>query len=191
VGDAEAPRERYGPLVGLLASWLSVGVAALAPWPAPAHPADRAAAAGVPLDRVEYLDFHVHAHLDVFLNARRVRVPALIGIDEAAIEDVGEQGRCLQPCISALHTHDTDGIIHIESGERRTFRLGQFFTVWGVRLDRRCVQRFCRPRTRIGTYVDGRRRTADPRTLHLADGQEIAIVIGRPPKTIPSRFPLE
>src|SRR4051794_32473983 len=51
------------------------------PWPAPPDPLRRARAAGLTPERREQLAYHVHAHLDVFVNGRVVRVPAGIGIE--------------------------------------------------------------------------------------------------------------
>ena len=68
--------------------------------------------------------FHIHAKLRVFVAGRQVQVPADIGIDP--------EGRFISP----LHTHDTTGIIHMESTRPYPFTLGQFFTVWGVAFGR-------------------------------------------------------
>src|SRR5207248_2370726 len=115
------------------------------PWRAPADPLRRARLAGLTPERHEFLLYHVHAHLDIFVNAHRVVVPAGIGIN---IHDPGVQhGRiadgsmaygginlCSQPCISPLHTHDDSGILHTESKRSHPNRLGQFFTEWAVAL---------------------------------------------------------
>jgi hypothetical protein len=45
------------------------------PWPALSDPLDRAVAAGLEPTTHEFLDFHVHAHLDVFVNGSAVEVP--------------------------------------------------------------------------------------------------------------------
>src|SRR3974377_75222 len=52
-----------------------------APWPAPAPPMARARAAGLVPETAESLEYHVHAHLDVFVNGTQITVPAGIGID--------------------------------------------------------------------------------------------------------------
>jgi hypothetical protein len=167
-----------------------------APWPAPADPLGLTVAAGLLPERKETLTHHVHAHLDVFLNGRRVVVPAGIGIN---IKDPGVKvfrdtpdgskayggiELCAKPCISPLHTHDNTGILHTESASAVPNRLGQFFTEWGVRLGRACVGGYCRP-TSIGFFVNGNRHRGDPRAILLTDHKEIAIVIGTPPKKIP------
>jgi hypothetical protein len=78
---------------------------------------------------------HIHQHLDVFDNGRRVTVPAGIGIGDTFI--------------SPLHTHDTSGVMHVESPTIRPFTLAEFFGVWGV------------PLAHAKVYVDGKR--FDPR----------------------------
>jgi hypothetical protein len=171
--------------------------AAVPSWSAPPNPLQRTAAAGLKPEPFETLIHHVHAHLDVFVNGAPVRVPAGIGIN---IHDLGVHSapladgttgyggiqRCAQPCISPLHTHDDTGILHTESPSPVPHRLRQFFIEWGVRLTPRCVSRYCRPATSIKIYIDGRPFAGDPRTIRLTDREEIAIVIGTPPTTIPS-----
>ena len=166
-------------------------------WGAPSDPLKRTAMAGLKAEKRESLTFHVHAHLDVFIDKRPVVVPAGIGINikdpgvkrfrdpKAGIVYGGIDG-CAQPCISPLHTHDHLGIIHTESATPKPNRLGQFFTEWGVRLDRNCVGSYCAPAVRVAIYVDGKRFKGDPRTIELVDRREIAIAIGTPPAKIPS-----
>jgi hypothetical protein len=165
-------------------------------WPAPPNPLQLTVAAGLKPEPFETLIHHVHSHLDVFVNGAVVRVPAGIGINihdpgvhrftsaDGKTAYGGIQG-CAQPCISPLHTHDDSGIVHTESPSPIPNRLGQFFIEWGVRLTPSCVGSYCRP-TSIKILVDGRPFTGDPRTIQLTDHKEIAIVIGTPPKAIPT-----
>ncbi len=166
-------------------------------WPAPPNPLKLTVAAGLKPEPFETLIHHVHAHLDVFVNGAPVRVPAGIGIN---IHDHGVHSspladgttgyggiqRCAQPCISPLHTHDDTGILHTESPSPAPNRLRQLFIEWGVRLTPACVGRYCGPATKIKIYVNGRPFAGDPRGILLTDHEEIAIVIGTPPTTIPS-----
>ena len=169
-----------------------------APWSAPSDPMRLARLASLVPERAELLQYHVHSHLDVFVNGRATSVPAGIGID------IGNPGvhrfdtpigaayggisLCDRPCISPLHTHDRSGVLHTESATPKPNRLGQLFTEWGVRLDGSCVGGCCRPGAAIAVYVDGKRYPGDPRRIGLIDGREIAIVIGSPPKQIPAGF---
>lgn len=87
--------------------------------------ADRIKAAGLSVLKAEGHAEHFHAHLDVYTDGKAMIVPADIGFEHnAAGTPTG---------ISALHSHDDSGIIHVEAptvGE--TYTLGQFLTEWGV-----------------------------------------------------------
>ncbi len=76
-----------------------------------------AAVDGIPCETQEYSTYHVHAHLDVFVNGQRNAVPAGIGIPQ-------------NKCLFWMHTHSDDGIIHIESPKERQFTLGEFIDIW-------------------------------------------------------------
>lgn len=145
------------------------------PWPPEiAHLADRLQALGLPLLGQEGLVVHVHEHLDVFVNGRRLVVPGGIGINDGSF-------------ISPLHTHDPTGVIHVESPTKEHFSLAELFAIWGVRFGSHRVGGYHAP-TPIRFYVDGRQVKSDPRQLELAAHQEIAIAIGTLPKHIPSRY---
>jgi hypothetical protein len=170
-------------------------------WTAPPNAMAHSRAAGLTPERAEHLEFHVHAHLDVFVNGRPIVVSPGIGInihDPAVRSFANPDGStsyggidppCRQVCISPLHTHDPDGVLHTESRTAVPNRLGQFFVEWGVRLTDSCVGQYCAPKTPIAVYLNGRRFDLDPRDIQLTDLSEIAIVIGTPPSVIPSVFP--
>ena len=154
------------------------------PWPAPPNPMKLTRKAGLFPERAEFLQYHVHAHLDVFVNGKPIRVPAGIGID---IKDPGVTSEkladgttsyggielCRRVCISPLHTHDDTGVLHTETKTVQPNRLGQFFTEWAVRLTPECVGGYCKPKAPIAIYVDGQAYDGDPRDIELSDGKEI------------------
>ena len=151
---------------------------------------ERVAAAGLPGFTSEQLFFHVHAHLDVFVDGKAVPVAAGIGIsDELGKTQQAGKSKCANPCISPLHTHDDSGVLHVENDKERQITLGQLFTEWGVRFSADCVGGYCAPDKPHKAYVGGQEFTGDPSTIVLKDREEIAIVIGTPPSTIPSAFP--
>jgi hypothetical protein len=168
-------------------------------WPAPPNPLELTVRAGLHPEPKETLVYHVHAHLDVFVDGRPVQVPAGIGINIAdpnvqhgqwnGDPAYGGISGCAQPCISPLHTHDDSGVIHTESGTSTPNRLGQFFTEWDVTLSGGCVGTFCPPGTAIAVYVDGKLYSGNAAEISLTDRKEIAFIIGSPPKQIPSSFP--
>ena len=169
----------------------------------PASSADRVAqltsAAGLQMETHETLTFHVHAHLDVFIDGQHRTVPGGIGIvitdprvhtgeTDGAPAYGGIAAACLQPCISPLHTHDISGVLHTESASSVPNTLGQFFTEWDVRLDGQCVGDYCTPATTIELYVNGKQMPLTSATgLPLTDREEIAIVIGARPARIPAQ----
>jgi len=115
---------------------------------------------------------HTHQHLDVFVDGRRVIVPAGIGIGDGFI--------------SPLHTHDASGVIHVESTTVRSFSLAEFFAVWGVRVTKTCLGDECGA-GKLHFFVDGK-PAADPNRIVLTHHQEIAVAFGRPPKPVPSSY---
>jgi hypothetical protein len=170
-------------------------------WPRPPQTAKLATAAGLELERAEQLAYHVHAHLDLFVDGRRVEVPAAIGIaiDDPAVKEfpsefgtdyggIDPQVGCENPCISPLHTHSADGVLHTESAVTSPNTLGQFFTEWDVALDAECVGDYCAPETTIEVFVDGEPYEGNLAEIELVDRREIAIVVGSPPEEVPSDF---
>lgn len=146
-----------------------------APWP-PEYEflADRLLPLGLTTLPQEAVATHYHSHLDIFVNGRRVVVPAAIGINQGA------------GYITELHTHDTRGVIHIESPkENDHFSLGQFLAEWGVFLNGRCIGAYC---DGLKWYLNGKLQTGNPQSYTLQSHDEIAIVVGKPPAKIPSSF---
>lgn len=166
-GVAAAALVTGGVLTGLAGG--DRGHAAVHPsWPAPADTADRARRIGLSVAPMEGTARHFHTHLDVFVDGRRVVVPAQLGIAPSGRE------------MSELHTHDTTGVLHIEAptaGKR--YVLGQLFAEWNVRLDATHLGglRTGGGRT-LTAYVDGRPRTGNPATVELTPHREIALVYG-------------
>jgi len=168
-------------------------------WPAPSpdRVLELVSAAGLVPETAESLEYHVHAHLDVFVNGRHQTVPAGVGIvtTDPAVHTGTIDGQpayggisvpCAQPSISPLQTHAVTGILHTESATRVDNTLGQFFTEWDVPLTAQCVATYCTPQTRIAIFVNGRRqRFAAAARIALSNHKEIALVIGRPPSRIP------
>lgn len=146
-----------------------------APWPFPDHPGARIRAAHLPpFKNKGGSTAHPHLHVDVFVNGRPVTIPALLGL--------------VAP-YSSLHTHADSGIVHLEtSDDRASFTLGQLFTVWGVRLNDRCVGGYCRPETPLRVYIDGVEVHGHLRDIALKPYKEVALVVGAPPRFVPRTY---
>ena len=75
------------------------------------------------IDGHENLSQHFHATVMITIDGVAEIIPANV---------------CIIPgCMAEVHTHDTTGELHIESSQPgKTFRLGDFFAVWGTSIDR-------------------------------------------------------
>lgn len=133
---------------------------------------DRLRPLGLDALRSEGQVVHIHQHLDLWVNGKKIAIPESIGIQNDSY-------------ITSLHTHDPSGLIHIESPEERSFSLGEFFGVWGVRLDAKCIADLCDPNNGLKMWVNGKRYNGNPADLQLKSHQEIALVLGNPPAKIP------
>lgn len=80
--------------------------------------------------------------------------------------------------------------MHLESDdESGAITLGQFFTVWGVRLSASCVGGYCAPTDEVRLYVNGVEvTTTSIPDMPMADGDVLALVVGRPPDVIPAGY---
>jgi hypothetical protein len=152
---------------GLLLAALTLAVAtACQVGPAPPGPAEFRTSAppwDAPRDAVSYIDaaglerlpldfsgpWPYYVKLSVTIAGKQVLPPVGIGIDRVRAEQ------------AALHTHSADGILMVEgrkAEERPTLR--QFFTLWGVRYDERCLGDACGGLT---VKVNGKASSWDPK----------------------------
>lgn len=151
-----------------IASMAATGGTGPGPWAVPADQVDAIKAAGLSPLSAEGTAEHYHAHLDVFVNGTKVPVPADIGIDENAQR------------ISALHTHDASGVIHIETPTKgEPYYLGQLFREWDVALSADQIGGLHTDATHTLTaYVNGKPVAGNPADIQLAAHQEVTVVYG-------------
>jgi hypothetical protein len=136
---------------------------------------------GIQCNAVEQLVFHNHAHIDIFIDGQPYSIPSQVGILPGK-------------CIYWLHTHDDSGIIHIESPVTRNFTLGQFFDIWKKKFSNTQIfDNIANGTNAMSVYVNGNKIKADAsfRNINLNEHDEIAIVFGKPPTTIPSTYGFE
>ena len=108
---------------------------------------------------------HYHPTLQILIRGQQVPVAANIGVDVTS------------GAMSALHTHEPDGTIHIEADTiGQPFTLGQLFSQWGVKLSTNQiggVQAASGRKVKVtsnGTVVPG-----DPSDLRLQPDQRIVL----------------
>ncbi|MEY9925942.1 hypothetical protein ABH926_000562 [Catenulispora sp. GP43] len=153
--------------------------AAAAGWARNPDQSSTALKAGLPMLGSEELQVHYHAHLDVIVDGKPVTVPQYVGIDENA------------QTITALHTHDTSGVVHIESGKDVPFKLGQFFTEWGQPLSTTQVGPVAIGGDKaLHVFVNGKEITGDPSQYVFKAHDEIVVWVGDKAQTpqVPSSY---
>ena len=192
-GDDSSPSAHDAPNIGGTAA---PGGPDAWPAPPPNKVAELTEAAGLTIETKEQLAYHVHAHLDVFIDGKHRTVPAGLGIviDDPDVRTFDEGGElsyggieeCATPCISPLHTHDVTGVLHTESATTEGNTLRQLFAEWDVTLDERCIDTYCSADTPIRVFVDGDEVPfAKAAGIELEDHREIAITIGQLPARVP------
>jgi len=116
---------------------------------------------------MEQLSYHVHAHLSIYVDGQEVPVAPNLGIHAT--------------CISWLHTHSADGVIHVEAPSAHTYRLGEFFQVWGQPLDATHLLDHASDGThQIVAYVNGQRYQGSPDGIPLDPHAVIVLEYGLP-----------
>jgi hypothetical protein len=133
---------------------------------------------GISCGATEQLVYHIHAHLAVFKNGQPYTLPAGVGIPGSQAEPTN-QGPIASggSCIYWLHTHTTDGVIHIESPSKAIYTLGNFFDEWHQPLTGTKVGSLS---GKITAFVNGKPWKKSPRDIPLLPHEDIQLEIGEP-----------
>jgi hypothetical protein len=140
----------------------ATGASTAPPWPAPTALGTRAHSAGLENVWGEKLAEHIHAHVTITDDDIPLTIPANVGHSE------------VKHFAAQLHTHDTSGIVHVESPTRTDFTLGQFFTEWDVALGPDHIGGL---HDELTVWVDGRRYIGNPASIRLRDLEQIDLVM--------------
>jgi hypothetical protein len=133
---------------------------------------------GITCGPSEQLVYHIHAHLAVFKNGQAYTLPAGVGIPGSHAVNTN-QGPIASggSCIYWLHTHTTDGVIHIESPTKAIYTLGDFFDEWHQPLSKSQVGTLSGA---VAAFVNGKPWKKDPRAIPLLPHADIQLEIGQP-----------
>lgn len=125
--------------------------------------------------------YHVHAHLNIFVNGLQERVPAGAGIVPPRASEQLPGGTFVDSgssdCLYWLHVHANDGIIHIEAPSQQSFTLGQFFDIWGQPLGPSQVGP---AKGTVVAFENGKRFAGNPRNIPLLSQAVIQLDVGTP-----------
>src|SRR5207248_10819140 len=125
--------------------------------------------------------FHIHQHLDLYVDGKHVTVPKYIGIAPDRSSPSGV-------IVTEMHTHKTDGVLHVESPKDLKYQLKQFFGEWGVRLTSKCLGSFKGSCDNLQVWLNGVKQIGSPANIILKNHEEIAISVGKPPTKIQKSF---
>jgi hypothetical protein len=133
---------------------------------------------GISCGASEQLVYHIHAHLAVFKNGQAYTLPAGVGIPGSQAQQTS-QGPLASggSCIYWLHTHTTDGVIHIESPTKAIYTLGTFFDEWHQPLTGSQVAGLS---GKVTAFVNGKPWKKSPRDIPLLPHADIQLEIGEP-----------
>lgn len=114
----------------------------------------------------EQLAFHIHAHLSIYINGQNIPLPAQIGITNT--------------CFYWLHTHDTSGIIHMESPIQTTFTLGTFLQLWREQFSQLQYLNQLSATDGWKVYIDGKPYSGDFNKIALKPHELITLAYNSP-----------
>lgn len=117
----------------------------------------------------EALTVHIHPYLRIVVNGINITVPAGIGIADATVTNgIAYGGTCFEP----IHTHDSSGIIHIESPTNTNYTLGDFFKIWRATYQTITINGVKHPIVFNSTDIFGFKVDKNHKLLLIVDGKE-------------------
>ena len=145
---------------------------------APASTTGTGSVDGIQCGSKEQLQYHIHAHLTVFVNGVPRSVPGGIGIPGSQVQQTNFGPYAVGgKCIYWLHTHAPDGVIHVESPSQRIYTLGNFFDEWHQPLTATQVGL---AHGTVTATVNGKTWTKDVRSIPLDPHAVIQLSVGEP-----------
>jgi hypothetical protein len=133
---------------------------------------------GIQCAPLEQLAYHIHVHLQVYVDGSPRSIPGAIGMNgPVAQQTAAGPFYSASKCIYWLHTHAPDGIIHIESPTEKIYTLSDFFDEWQQPLSASAVAGASGP---VTAFVNGSRWTRSPRDIPLNPHSVIQLDVGKP-----------
>lgn len=115
--------------------------------------------------------YHVHARLAIYAEGQKLPVPTNIGLTSGAL--------------SALHTHDDTGLMHIEADAPFEVKLSDFFTIWGVKFTDTQVGGYKNDETKtLQVFVNGKK--VDSPANYVVQAKDTIIVGHGTPDSFPT-----
>ena len=114
----------------------------------------------------EQLAFHIHAHLDIYINGKSVPLPGNVGITSN--------------CYYWLHTHDASGVVHMEAPKVVKLTLGTFLQLWRDQFSRLQYQNQLSSTDGWKVYINGKPYNGDFNKIELKSHELITLAYNSP-----------
>ena len=139
---------------------------------------------GIQCGSTEQLAYHIHSRLTVYVDGALRPIPLGIGI--VGLQTQQDQGfpfAGASKCYYWLHTHATDGVLHVESPTTALYPLSDVFALWGQPLS---ASQVGPAKGTVTAYVNGKLFTGNPGTITLTPHATIQLDVGKvvPPVAI-------
>src|SRR5205807_1709888 len=133
---------------------------------------------GIQCAPVEQLAYHIHAHVEVYVSGHPRSLPGGIGLirPHANPTSYGPVYGATH-CYYWLHTHASDGVIHVESPTLRLYTLGEFFDEWGQPLS---SDQVASAKGKVTAFINDQAWTKSPRSLPLLPHAVIQLDVASP-----------
>jgi hypothetical protein len=131
---------------------------------------------GIYCDALEQTAYHIHAHLTIYIDGKQVAIPQGIGIASD------------QSCFYWLHTHTSDGVVHIEFPKQGSPTLGNFLDIWEQHFQQLGFHNELASSADWAVYVNGKKVTSNFNQLVLQPHQVITIAYNSPNITPDTSF---
>jgi len=123
---------------------------------------------GIYCDQLEQTAYHIHAHVSIWINGQQYPVPQGVGI--------APDGSCFY----WLHTHNTDGVIHIEAPGKTTPTFGNFLDIWDSHFSSLGYPLQLADPSNWKVWVDGKPYTGNFRNIPLQAHELITLAYNSP-----------
>jgi hypothetical protein len=131
---------------------------------------------GIYCDSLEQTAYHIHAHLTIYIDGNPVSIPQGIGIASD------------QSCFYWLHTHSSDGVVHIEFPKQGSPTLGNFLDIWGQEFSQLGYRNQLASTAGWTVYVNGKQVNTNFNQLVLQPHMVITIAYNSPNITPDTSF---
>lgn len=133
---------------------------------------------GIECGASEQTAYHIHTHLQVFVNGQSVQIPGGVGIvDPQSSHSANGAFVSGGKCLYWLHTHAADGLIHVESPTQRRYTLGNLFDIWGQPLS---TSQVATASGVVTAFLNGKPFTGNPADIVLNSNDQIQLDVGTP-----------